>query len=168
MTKRVFVVQNQHKMAVDGHLEPKFDLSSAESFGELTYLLSPTARAFKPESVIRELTSKLADYDATNDSLLLIGNPALIGFAVAIASSCTITGRLRLLQWDGRRAAYAEILTELRPKRTFLDPPPNPRPTLAINPPIELDLDPKIPRIVRACKVEDVGIQAMSAKKRKP
>ena len=50
---RVFVVQNQHRWNRDaGRFEPKFDLTPAQQFGELVYLLSPTAAPFRPEPVI--------------------------------------------------------------------------------------------------------------------
>ena len=60
---RVFVVQNQHRWNRDaGRFEPKFDLTPAQQFGELVYLLSPTAAPFRPEPVIEELREKLADF----------------------------------------------------------------------------------------------------------
>ena len=83
---RVFVVQNQHRWDRDKQrFEPKFNLAHAEEFGELVYLLSPTAAPFRPEPIIDELKEKLADF-GPGDHLLLVGNPVLIGFAVAIAA----------------------------------------------------------------------------------
>lgn len=111
LEKRVFVVQNQHRLNDrSGNLEPKFDFSSAERYGELIYLLSPTARPFSPEHVISQLKDKLIDF-RDEDCLLLIGNPCLIGFAVAVASWAN-EGRVRVLQWDGRRREY--VLVESR------------------------------------------------------
>jgi hypothetical protein len=108
---RVFVIQNQHRMN-NGTLQPKFDLQPAEKFGELHYLLSPTARPFSSEHVIGELRDKLRDITC-EDYLLLIGNPILIGFAVAIASWIT-GGKIKVLQWDGKLRAYIAVTADLR------------------------------------------------------
>jgi len=105
---RVFVVQDQRKRdKKSGELVSKFDLSSAEKYGEIIYCLTPTARPFASEHVIAGLTRVLRDF-GDDDWLLLIGNPCLIGFAVSIASWAN-GGRVRLLQWDGMDYSYREI-----------------------------------------------------------
>lgn len=110
---RVFVIQNPHRASEDGGaLRATYDLSDARRFGELVYLLSPTAKPFEPnESVIETLRDKLADYE-TEDHLLLIGNPALIGFATAIAADFN-DGVVSLLQWNGTRSGYVSIRARL-------------------------------------------------------
>ncbi|MDX9698658.1 MAG: hypothetical protein RBT55_03710 [Rhodocyclaceae bacterium] len=106
---RVFVVQNQHRWNRDNQrFEPKFDLSPAEEFGELVYLLSPTAAPFRPEPVIEELRAKLADF-GPDDHLLLVGNPVLIGFAVALAAQSN-GGDVSLLQWSGKDQRYINVI----------------------------------------------------------
>ena len=110
--KKVFVVQNQLRMNHrTGELEPKYRFDSAKEYGELIYLLSPTARPFSPGHVISVLTEKLEDYD-NDDSLLLVGNPVLIGFAVAIAADFN-GGRVRCLQWSGTDRRYIAIEANL-------------------------------------------------------
>jgi hypothetical protein len=105
---RVFVVQNQHRWNRDLQaFEPKFDLAPAAEFGELVYLLSPTAAPFRPEPVIEELKHKLADF-RPGDHLLLVGNPVLIGFAVAIAADAN-DGDVSLLQWSGKDQRYIAV-----------------------------------------------------------
>ncbi len=105
---KVYVVQNQHRW--DGahqRFVPKFDSTSAERFGELVYLLSPTAAPFRSEPIIAELQEKLRDY-RPGDHLLLVGNPVLIGFAVAIAADAN-DGHVDLLQWSGKDQRYIEV-----------------------------------------------------------
>jgi len=105
---RVFVVQKQHRWNKETqNFEPKFDLSAAEKFGELVFLLSPTAAPFRPDGIIAELKEKLADYNA-DDSLLLVGNPILIGFTVAIAADAS-EGDVSLLQWSGKDNRYINV-----------------------------------------------------------
>ena len=105
---RLFVVQKQHRWnKATNEFEPKFDLSAAEKFGELVFLLSPTAAPFRPDHIIEELKEKLNDY-TPEDSLLLVGNPILIGFTVAIAADAT-DGDVSLLQWSGKDNQYINV-----------------------------------------------------------
>jgi hypothetical protein len=109
----VYVVQNQHKQdQQSGELVPKWDLSPAAEYGELQFLLSPTARPFKPMGIIEELHQKLKGYRPEHDFLLLLGNPCLIGMVVAIAALYG-KGSVNLLQWDGRNVKYAPIRTTI-------------------------------------------------------
>lgn len=110
MMRKVFVVQNQHRWSAQHEgFVPKFDLTPAEQFGELVYLLSPTAAPFHPEPIIREMKAKLKDF-ARGDHLLLVGNPILIGFAVALAAQRT-GGVVSLLQWSGKDQRYIQVVT---------------------------------------------------------
>lgn len=109
---RVFAIQQPHRLSDDrSALVPKFDLKPAEEYGELHFLLSPTASPFNPEPIIAEMRGKLATYGG-NDSLLLVGNPCLIGFAVALAALAN-NGRVRLLQWSGRERRYFAVAADL-------------------------------------------------------
>lgn len=105
---RVFVVQKQHRWD-DQRQEfvPKFDLSPAEEYGTLEFLLSPTAAPFRPEALITDLRDKLQDI-RTYDYLLLIGNPVLIGLATAVAADY-LGGQVQLLQWHGKAKKYLPI-----------------------------------------------------------
>src|SRR5580692_9708868 len=108
---RVLVVQ--HTLHVDprtGALVPKFDLSSAAEHGEVVHLLKPGAKPADP-SVLQELREKLESYDHHSDALLLIGSPALIGAACAIAARSSGSGRVTVLQWG--RGRYQRIAMEL-------------------------------------------------------
>lgn len=109
---KVFVVQHQHMWDKESNrLVPKFDLSPAYEFGELEFLLSPSASPFSPEPIIEELHEKLSIY-SDDDYILLIGNPCLIGFVVTIAADYN-EGRVKLLQWSGKHRSYIEIQAEL-------------------------------------------------------
>lgn len=107
---KVYVVQ--HQMRWDGEkLVPKFDLAPAEEHGKLVYLLGPQAGPFNPPSIIEELTRKLEQF-TTDDCLLLIGNPCIIGWAVAIAAKVT-NGEVKMLQWSGKERAYITIPSKI-------------------------------------------------------
>ena len=110
---RVFVVQSSMRRSVrSGDLVPKFDLSPAEEYGELFELLSPSARPFESDHVISQLHDGLATY-CSDDYLLLIGNPCLIGFAVAIASDVN-DGHVKALQWNGKERRYITVSADLK------------------------------------------------------
>lgn len=106
----VYVVQQQQRWDEKTQaLVPKFDMTSAEAHGSLEYLLSPTARPFNSESIVADLHKRL-QYFTDEDFLLLVGNPCLIGMAVAIASYYN-GGKINMLQWSGKESKYFPIST---------------------------------------------------------
>jgi len=107
---KVYVVQKQ-LVQVNGELVNKFDLTTAQAHGELVYLLGPTAGPFNSRSVITELRTKLAEF-TTEDHLLLLGNPCLIGWATALAARQS-GGALSLLQWSSREQRYVLVKSQL-------------------------------------------------------
>lgn len=108
---KVFVVQNQQRWDDEAQmLVPKYPtISKAEEYGEIEFLLSPSAAPFTPEPIIRELADKLSRY-TEHDYLLLIGNPVLIGWACALAADYA-DGRLQVLQWGSGR--YIPVRADL-------------------------------------------------------
>lgn len=109
---QVYVIQNQHRWDPQRQqLVPKFDFSKAEEYGDLVYVLSPKASPFRPASVIPEMRETLCNM-RSEDYLLLVGNPCLIGWAVAIAAQYA-GHRLRLLQWSGTEQKYIVVESDL-------------------------------------------------------
>lgn len=109
----VYVVQ-QHlrRDPLTGEWRPVHDLAPARRHGQVEVLLSPTALPFgDASSIVAELHRKLAGFDADRDWLLPMGNPALIGYAMAIAAAHS-GGRVRSLVWSARQQDY--IPTEAR------------------------------------------------------
>jgi len=105
----VYAIQQQMRYdAARRELVPRFSsIYKAEKWGEIVYLLSPSAHPFNPELVLGDLHSKLQDF-GDSDHLLLIGNPGLIGMATAIAAHYN-DGSVKFLQWSGRHETYTEI-----------------------------------------------------------
>ena len=111
----VYVVQNQHRFDKEkGIFVPKFSLEEAKEYGELSYLLGPTASPFRPEPIIEEMQRKLWSF-SDDDYLLLVGNPILIGCAVAIAAEHN-EGKAALLQWSGTDRRYIPVNVNLKEK----------------------------------------------------
>jgi hypothetical protein len=107
----VYCVQMQHRFdTVTERLVPKYDLSAAADYGDIQYLLSPTASPFRPDSVLADLHHKLAEF-GDDDYLLLMGNPCLIGMAVAVAAGYN-EGNVKMLQWSGKDQRYIAVDAE--------------------------------------------------------
>jgi len=104
----VFVVQNPHRWDHERQkFVPKHDIETANVFGDVVELLSPTASPFNFPTVREELHHKLKHY-RDGDFILLVGNPALIGAVTAIAASYN-DGRCAVLQWSGKDQRYTPI-----------------------------------------------------------
>jgi len=110
----VYVPQNQTKRNEQGQIVPRFDLSPAESFGKIKYILSPTAKPFLSglsdfnPKMLRQLHEGLENFK-DGDYLLLIGNPVLIGLTASIAAHYN-EGNIELLQWN--KNAYFPIIVK--------------------------------------------------------
>lgn len=106
---KVYVVHNAHRFdSSKGILVPKHDVTSAEKFGELIFVLPPSCDPHdKIQEKVREIEHRLSAYN-DNDYLLLIGNPVLIGLATAIAASLN-KGMIKVLQWNGKAKEYRPI-----------------------------------------------------------
>lgn len=107
---RVFVVNEVLRRNEQGDMVSVRDLSAAYKFGELVFLVSGKP-PLDPQPSIDTLTEKLADFTG-NDYLLLIGHPALIGWAAAIAARKT-GGKLNLLQWVDHMRDYVPMRATL-------------------------------------------------------
>ncbi len=109
----VYVVQQQMKFdQTKGQLVPRFtSINKAEKWGEIVYLLSPSAHPFNPDLVLGDLHEKLSGFN-DDDYLLLIGNPGLIGMSTALAAYYN-EGRVKFLQWSGRHGEYTEIKAKI-------------------------------------------------------
>lgn len=95
---RVFVVQRSVTMRNGVLVEKHSGVDKAGSFGRLVDLVSPSAKPFDVDPVLAEMTAKLRDF-APDDYILCIGNPILIGWAIAIAA-LRADGAVTCLQWS--------------------------------------------------------------------
>lgn len=103
---KVYVVQQQTLR--DG--TPKYDLSPAEDFGELVYVLDETASPFRPGPVWERICDRMS-YFQDGDFLLPIGNPVFIGMATAMAASLAPT--VGMLVWSSKEQRYIAVTAEM-------------------------------------------------------
>ena len=113
MDMTVYVVQQQMRFDQNTkELAPRFtSIHKAEKWGELIYILSPSAHPFVPDLILGDIHEKLSNY-CDDDHLLLIGNPGLIGMVTPIAAYYN-NGAIRLLQWSGKHNEYTEVAAKL-------------------------------------------------------
>lgn len=105
---RVFVVQDQKQVNTHtGELESKFDMTPAEEYGQLIELLRSGSSPFNLGPAVKRLHKVLHDF-TDDDYLLLVGNPVLIGMAVAVAAHYN-GGSVACLQWSGAKSKYIPV-----------------------------------------------------------
>ena len=108
----VYVLQELPGTSVS---RPKYNIMGAQKYGKLKVLLKEhTNIIFSPGPIVFELRRLLKDYNS-NDYLLLLGDPAVIGLACAIASDIN-SGRFKLLKWDRREQVYFPLEINLYEK----------------------------------------------------
>ena len=109
MSKRkVLVPQIPHRLdRSKGELRP-LDISSAHEWGEVEVILTPNANPFTSmESIVEDLHGAL-EHMTSDDFLLLIGNPVIIGVMTAIAAHYA-DGNVKMLQWHGKDRCYNAV-----------------------------------------------------------
>ena len=101
----VYVIQEQ----------PHKNILPAAQFGEIKVLLPPgTQITFSAGQVTSKLMVDLSNFN-DDDYLLLIGDPAAIGIAAAIASRWN-NGKVKMLKWDRQEKTYYPISINLYEK----------------------------------------------------
>ncbi len=91
------------------------NIRSAEKFGDLKICLPDNRQMVLSSGPLTfKLKQELKDFN-DNDYLLLIGDPAIIAVAGAIASENN-NGRFKVLKWDRNEMKYYDIEIDLRGK----------------------------------------------------
>ena len=89
------------------------NIRSAEKFGDLKIVLPDNKQMILSSGPLTfKLQKELRDFN-DNDYLLLIGDPAIIEVAGAIAADIN-NGRFKVLKWDRNETKYYDIEIDLR------------------------------------------------------
>lgn len=109
MNARVFVVQQPTGRDDEGRVIPTFDLSPAETYGELVFVLGPTENPFADaQATLMRISNRfLEERFGDEDWVLLVGNPVLIGLMSVVAAQ--YSDRLRVLQWKRSARCYEPV-----------------------------------------------------------
>jgi hypothetical protein len=98
----------------------RHNLLPAQQFGELTFLLPPQAQiGFSPGPMVNRMDRQLR-YFTDDDFLLLIGDPAAMSIAAALAAHHN-GGKFKLLKWDKREMKYYPISVNILNKGESYD-----------------------------------------------
>lgn len=88
------------------------DFLPARKYGELIPLLQADMQVYlSAVPAIRRLTRILSKF-TDEDYLLLVGDPVLIGLAVAVATASN-RGKARLLKWDKQNRDYHAVSVDI-------------------------------------------------------
>ena len=91
------------------------NIRSAEKFGDLKVVLPDNKQIVLSSGPLTfKLKHALKDFN-DNDYLLLMGDPAIIALAGAVASDAN-GGRFKVLKWDRDEKKYYDIEIDLRNK----------------------------------------------------
>lgn len=108
MSGKVYVVQEPYRVRYDDAGNPipypALNLDPARVYGELVHLLPQGNTTYAPAQTVRMIRDVMQDFTA-QDYILPVGNPAVIGVAVAIAAQKN-GGSVNVLHWDKRERAY--------------------------------------------------------------
>lgn len=105
----VYIVQDQKHVDPNknNQLVSKFDFTPAQKYGELHFLLKPSASPFNLPPALDKMHQELQHF-TDEDYLLLTGSPVLLGLAVAIAADYN-GGNVKMLQWSGAKRDYVPV-----------------------------------------------------------
>ena len=113
----VYVLQ---EIAGTRYGNPKINIVGAAEYGEIKFLLPELSQImWSPGPLIYKLRSLLKNY-TPDDSLLLVGDPAIIGVACSIVSDIT-NGKYKLIKWDKQERRYYPIEINLYEKGKIND-----------------------------------------------
>ena len=93
---------------------PGQNILPARDYGDIVYLLPRGQVTFSAAPTLHRLKRKLRGY-CDEDFLLLIGDPAAIGMATAVAGDYN-RGRVQFLKWDRQEKQYYPIKWDLHEK----------------------------------------------------
>lgn len=99
----VYVVQDR----ADKNITP------ALAYGKFRFILDPNTTTNMPARIIWQLQNGLNEF-TSEDHLLLIGDPLLIGLTTAMAIKNVKGDSIRLLKWDRQEKCYLEVVIEVK------------------------------------------------------
>jgi hypothetical protein len=120
---KVFVVQMPTRID-QGVVVPSMDLTPALRWGPMVFLLREFENPFDDlQSTADRVQGRLIfNGFGSDDWLLLVGNPGLIGLVAAIAAPMA-GGQLNMLQWQRARHRYEPMRARIDPQGVGLAAP---------------------------------------------
>ncbi len=105
---KCYMVQEPLKRATDGELIHRIDMGKVWKYGKPVYAFSWNEIRERedpdPDMLVWRLRMVLQDF-SDQDYIIPVGNPCLIGMAIAIAAECN-EGRVKVLDWSKVKEDY--------------------------------------------------------------
>lgn len=108
---RVYVVQRPTRRS-SGVVAPTMDLTPAEAYGDLFYVLPDHLPNDSLASHVGAVRTKMAHY-GDDDYLLLVGYPAFMGVVMYYAAENN-RGRVNVLRWNRVKNTYHVMRLDLQ------------------------------------------------------
>jgi hypothetical protein len=110
-------MQNERTVYV-AHVNERKDLKAAEHFGRLLDVFSGVGRNYNTPRMIEHARRVLSNWQP-GDSILMIGDPALCGICIAVASE--FDDVITTLSWDRNEFVYIPRRWDLSPEARGVD-----------------------------------------------
>jgi hypothetical protein len=111
-------VQNERTVFV-AHANERKDLKAAEQFGRLLDVFSNVGRSYNTARMIEHARRVLSSWQP-GDSILMIGDPALCGICIAVASE--FDDLITTLSWDRNEFQYIARRWDFSPEARGVNP----------------------------------------------
>lgn len=109
---KVFIIQEPMKWDdIKKEYLPFMDFRNAAEYGNLEVLIEPGLTVFSPGPMVKMIKERLKDIKP-EDYLICVGDPAVIGIAVSIASIFN-QGRVNLLKYNRKSKTYIKVEVNL-------------------------------------------------------
>ena len=115
-TPIVWVAQD-HRRIVNGKEVPVHDISPAEKFGQIRYVVSPGIKPWHPTQWLPEMRRAMSEFRADIDYLLLLGSPIHLSDLYAMAVDKALNDEfthVRRLYWHNGSRQYVEVAVPIR------------------------------------------------------
>jgi hypothetical protein len=113
---RCFMVQEPLKRSPDGELIYRINMGKVKHYGKPINIFSWSEIKERddpnPDMLVWRLRTELHDF-SDRDYIVPVGNPCLIGMAIAIAAECN-EGRVKVLDWSKVKDDYRLMEIDFR------------------------------------------------------
>ena len=93
-------------------LVPAINIAPAADYGSIRVMLPPSSSLIDTSAAVARLDDELSEYNyRRGDSILMIGDPAIIAITGAIVAD--YTDKFRLLKWEREQSKYIMVEVKL-------------------------------------------------------
>lgn len=112
MKPTVFVTQIPHKRDERGAWVQTVNIAPASKHGTVRVMMPHSMSFQDTDEVVKALDESLKDYDyERGDTILMLGDPAIIAVAGAVVAD--YTDRFRILKWERNDRVYISVDVDL-------------------------------------------------------